>query len=117
MPLLKGRTSSMTEVNAIAVEVACATPEQQKIVALNVPAGSSARLAVERSGIQQLFQDVDVASCALGIFGKAIQDDHVLAPGDRVEVYRPLLNEPRTARRQRAADGKTMGLANDIARD
>ena len=59
------------------------------------------------------FPAIDMASAPLGIFGTEVSDERVLQAGDRVEVYRPLLSDPREERRQRAAAGKTMGRLND----
>lgn len=91
------------------VEVAYARPERQRIVELHVPAGSTVREAAVRSGLQQQFPELDLQSCPVGVFGVSVADAHRVQDGDRVEIYRPLINEPREARRQRAADGKTMG--------
>ena len=90
----------------IHVEVACALPERQAVKALAVPVGCTAREAVERSGIAAEFPALDIASLALGIYSQLVSDDYVLAEGDRVELYRPLLLDPKEARRQRAAKAK-----------
>ncbi len=90
----------------IAIEVACALPDQQVVKALVVPVGCTAREAVERSEIAAAFPALDMASLALGIYSQLVSDDYVLAEGDRVELYRPLLLDPKEARRQRAAKAK-----------
>ncbi len=87
----------------LSVEVACALPEQQRVAALTVPVGCTAREAVRLAGLVQAFPSLDLDSLVLGLFGQRIEDDHVLADGDRVELYRPLLLDPKEARRQRAA--------------
>ncbi len=91
------------------VEVACALPDRQKIVSLVVPEGTSARQAVEQSNIAAEFLEVDVDSAPLGIFGQALgskglpsPEDYLLQEGDRVEIYRPLLVDPKEVRKQRA---------------
>ena len=88
--------------NTINIEVACALPEHQAVKALAVPVGCTAREAVALSGIAVEFPALDLAGLRLGIFSKAVEDDHCLAEGDRVELYRPLLLDPKEARRQRA---------------
>jgi len=93
----------MTEQTVIRVEVAYATPERQRIVELTMPPGTGAREAALRSGLDAEFPGLDLHSCALGIFSRRVADDAVLRAGDRVELYRPLPNEPREARRRRAA--------------
>ena len=107
------RIISMTEAAGIKVEVACALPEHQKILRIDVPEGTTARGAIELSGLQAEFPEVDMASSALGVFGSAVADTHVLKAGDRVEVYRPLLNNPRDERRKLAARGEVMGKRSD----
>ncbi len=88
----------------ISVEVAYALAHKQKIVLLQVEEGTSARAAALRSGLDKEFADVDLATSPLGIFGKTLArpEEHVLAAGERVEIYRPLLADPKEVRRQRA---------------
>ncbi len=94
----------MAEPGEIAVEVAYALPERQRILALKVPAGTTMLDAAERSGIARVFEGLDLATAKMGIFGKAVADPrrHVLADGDRVEIYRPLTVDPKEARKARA---------------
>ena len=94
----------------ITVEVAYALAERQRIIALQVPRGCSAREAARLSGITREFPDIDLDSADMGIFGKALDgkllplpDAYVLNPRDRVEIYRPLLIDPKAARQARAA--------------
>ncbi|WGI25748.1 RnfH family protein [Halomonas alkaliantarctica] len=92
---------------ALTVEVAFALPSKQRIVALRVPDGTTARQAVALADLPTLFPNVpgDTFSQApLGIFGKAIRnpDTQLLRDGDRVEVYRPLAIDPKAARLERA---------------
>jgi putative ubiquitin-RnfH superfamily antitoxin RatB of RatAB toxin-antitoxin module len=97
----------------IAVEVAYALPERQRILALKVPAGTTMLEAAERSGIAGLFEGLDLASAKMGIFGKAVADPraHVLVNGDRVEIYRPLTADPKEARKARARKTAATGPA------
>lgn len=83
----------------IAIEVSYALPGAQRVLSLRVPAGSKARRAVVLSCIDALFPEIDAASCPLGVFGTAVGDDCRLEDGDRLEVYRPLENDPMEARR------------------
>ncbi len=96
----------------MSVEVAYALPERQRIVSVQVAPGTTAREAVGLSGIAGEFAGLDSANCPLGIFGKQVDGGRILQPGDRVEIYRPLLNEPRATRRALAATGRTMGPAS-----
>ncbi|MCW4153565.1 RnfH family protein [Halomonas sp. 18H] len=91
----------------IQVEVAYALPSRQRIITLSVPAGTTAREAVQQADLPSHFPEVspsDFAQAPLGLFGKALNDPHqVLREGDRVEVYRPLKIDPKSARLARAA--------------
>lgn len=90
------------------VEVAYALPHEQKIIALQVEDDCTARQAVVRSGMVELFPEIDPESVPMGIFGKAIKDpaSTVLKEGDRVEIYRPLIADPKEVRARRAAKMK-----------
>lgn len=83
------------------VEVAYAKPEIQVIIPLEMTEGASAEAAIRASGLLQRFPEIDLADRRIGIFGKPCALGQVLRPGDRVEIYRPLLAEPREARRSR----------------
>ncbi|MGK9065601.1 RnfH family protein [Stutzerimonas chloritidismutans] len=89
----------------IAVEVVYALADRQKLLQLTVPAGTTARQAALQSGIDAYFPGLDVSSAPLGIFGKAVPkpDERVLEAGERVEIYRPLIADPKEVRKQRAA--------------
>jgi hypothetical protein len=63
-----------------------------------------------------LFPEGDLANCQAGIWGKPVGRDHRLKDGDRLELYRPLLMDPREARRKLAADGRSMGQPADNPR-
>lgn len=98
------------EPEHIEVEVACALPTRQRILALRVPRGTTALAAVALSGIAALFPEVTIDPARLGIFGQLLgtrglppADRYVLEPGDRVEIHRPLIADPKEARRRRAA--------------
>lgn len=92
----------------ITVEVAYALPHEQKIISMQVEEGCTAHEAVVRSGIVELFPEIDPAHAPMGIFGKAMRDprSQVLRDGDRVEIYRPLIADPKEARAKRAAKMK-----------
>jgi len=95
----------------IKVEVAYATPEKQKILPIMVAPGTTAEEAVAQSGVDQHFPGVDMASAPKGIFGNALgargmadARNYVMKEGDRVEIYRPLMADPKEVRKQRAAE-------------
>ena len=90
--------------NKIAVEVVYATKEQQYVVSLEVDAGTTALAAAQLSGLYAHFPHTQ--DYPMGIYGKAVAADTVLEAHDRVELYRPLLIDPKENRRRRAAKNK-----------
>lgn len=87
----------------ITVEVVYALPGNQMLVELSVVQGTTAREAIAQSGILKGFPQIDPDRQKIGIFGRAVKADVVLKAGDRVEIYRPLIADPKEARRRRAA--------------
>jgi putative ubiquitin-RnfH superfamily antitoxin RatB of RatAB toxin-antitoxin module len=86
------------------IEVAYATPEKQKILLILAPAGLTLSEAIERSGIREEFPDMVVDPERVGIFGRKAKMEQVLRDGDRVEIYRPLIADPKESRRRRAEE-------------
>ena len=92
---------------SISVEVAYALPEKQRIVKLDVPQGTTALEAVTLSKLDEVFDELVVGpDLKIGVWGKATTVDRVLAAGERVEIYRPLLVDPKEVRKARAAKAK-----------
>ncbi len=85
----------------ISVEVAYARLDQQVIVAVSVPAETSAEQAILASGILERFPEIDLSQQKVGIFSQICTLQKILNNGDRIEIYRPLLQDPMTARRNR----------------
>jgi len=98
----------MADPESIPVEVAYATPDEQVILALDVAPGTTLQQAIEQSGILERFPEIDMQKQKAGIFGKLKKADQVLQSGDRVEIYRPLIADPKKVRKERAAAGKRM---------
>ena len=99
----------MADFDLIPVEVAYALPHQQKIISLLVEPGCTALRAVQRSGIVTYFPDLDITTAKMGLFGHAFGtkgldpgETYQLHAGDRVEIYRPLISDPKETRRKRA---------------
>ena len=86
----------------ITVEVAYAKPSSQKIISINVLEETTIQEAILRSGILDEFPEIDLNENKVGIFSKAATLDSVLHDKDRIEIYRPLLADPKEARRKRA---------------
>jgi putative ubiquitin-RnfH superfamily antitoxin RatB of RatAB toxin-antitoxin module len=103
--LLK-RPTGETMPEEIMVEVAYALPEEQVIISIKVPIIFNVQQAIEKSGIQKQFSDIDLTNNKVGIFGKQTSLDHPLKDRDRIEIYRPLILDPKEMRRKRAAKKK-----------
>lgn len=92
----------------ILVEVAYALPTEQIILPIKASADTTAENAIKQSGILTKFPEINLAENKIGIFGKLTQLDTVLRDKDRIEIYRPLIADPKEVRRQRAEAGKVM---------
>jgi putative ubiquitin-RnfH superfamily antitoxin RatB of RatAB toxin-antitoxin module len=90
------------------VEVAYALPKKQVIIPVKMHDGMTAEQAIRQSGVIEQFPEIDLNSNKIGLFGKLTALDTVLRHMDRVEIYRPLIADPKEVRRQRAAEGKVM---------
>ena len=90
----------------ILVEVAYALPEEQVIISIKVPTKFNVKQAIEKSDIQKKFPYIDLSKNKVGIFGKKTTLDHLLKDRDRIEIYRPLILDPKEMRRKRAAKKK-----------
>jgi uncharacterized protein len=86
----------------LTVEVVYGTRDRQDLIKLTVLAGTSVIEAVQRSGMLDRFPELDIRELAMGIFGEPASADAVLREGDRVEIYRPLIKDPKDKRRERA---------------
>ena len=86
------------------IEIVYGLPDRQYLRAMQVQEGTTARQAVLQSGLAQELPNLDLAAAPLGIFGKRVNDDTPLRTRDRIEIYRPLLIDPKEARRRRVQD-------------
>jgi putative ubiquitin-RnfH superfamily antitoxin RatB of RatAB toxin-antitoxin module len=94
--------------DSINVEVVYALPQRQEIISLKLPEGSTLQQAIIASGLLQRYCEIDLEKSKIGIFGKLSKPDAALRDRDRVEIYRPLIADPKEVRKQRAAEGKVM---------
>lgn len=91
------------------IEVCYALADRQELVTLDLPEGSTALQAVDASGLLQKYPEIEPGGLnKLGVFAKLVKADAVLRDRDRVEIYRPLIADPKEVRRQKAAEGKVM---------
>jgi len=98
----------MASAETIRVAVACALPEKQVLRELTVAADATIETVIRSSGILEQFPGIDLGTNKVGVFGKLGKLTDTLHDGDRVEIYRPLIADPKEVRRQRAAQGKVM---------
>ena len=83
------------------IEVVYGLPDKQVLKKPNVQNGCTAREAVCQSGLDEIFSELDLQTAPLGIFGKSVKSETLLRNKDRIEIYRPLLIDPKEARRKR----------------
>ena len=105
---MSNATNSSNASESIKVEVIYALPHRQELVHLKLAVGSTLQQAIEQSGLLEKYPEIDLAKCKTGIFGKLSKADTQLKDRDRVEIYRPLIADPKEVRKQRAAEGKVM---------
>ena len=86
----------------IAIEVAYAKPDHQVIIPLEMTEDITVEQAIEASGLLERFPEIDANNLIVGIFGCVCKLEQLIREGDRIEVYRPLIHDPKDARRQRA---------------
>ena len=90
------------------VEVCYALPDKQELIPLRLPSGATLKQAIEASGLLEKHPEIDIGKNKFGIYAKLSKLDTVLRDRDRVEIYRPLIADPKEVRKQRAAEGKVM---------
>ena len=96
----------------IMIEVSYALPKKQVIIPVLVPKDISVKEGIKLSGILKKFEEIDLTFNQVGIFGKVTTLDKTLRDRDRIEIYRPLIADPKEIRRKRAAEGKGMKKGN-----
>ncbi|MBI5900284.1 MAG: RnfH family protein [Rhodocyclales bacterium] len=101
----------------IQVEVVYALAGTQELARLSLPQGSTALQAVEASGLLAKYPEIDLKRNKIGVYAKLAKADTVLRDRDRVEIYRPLIADPKEVRKQRAAEGKAMKKGGGEAED
>lgn len=92
----------MASAPEIHVDVVYATPARQVVKTLVLPAGSNVEAAIRASGLLEEFPEIDLGVNRAGVFGEMVGLNESLEGGERVEIYRPLIVDPKEARRQRA---------------
>ncbi|WP_176061435.1 RnfH family protein [Paraburkholderia sp. BCC1876] len=93
----------------LSIEVCYALPDEQALIAVDLPEGATLQQALDASGILQRFPRIDLTTQKVGVFGKVKALDAVLADHDRVEIYRPLLVDPKLSRQRRVEKTRKAG--------
>ena len=97
----------MATVRKINVEIAYANPTSQSIIQVEIEEGRTIEQAIDRSGILLLFPEIDLMQQKVGIFSKQMKLSDIIKEGDRIEIYRPLIVDPKEARRRRVKKHRT----------
>jgi len=92
----------------INIEVAYALPEEQDLLTIGVSEGASVKDVILQSEILTLHPELDIDVMKVGIFGKMAKMDQIVRDRDRIEIYRPLIADPKEVRRRKAAEGKQL---------
>lgn len=92
-----------SQIGLIEIEIVYAKPNEQVLIGMKLPEGSTIEEAIEASGLLDRFPEVDLSVNKVGIFGRVCTLEQHLKQKDRVEIYRPLHQDPKDSRRQRAA--------------
>ena len=91
------------------IEVCYALANEQALIAVDLPEGATLQQAIDASGILQRYPQIDLGTQKVGVFGKLKPLDTVLADHDRVEIYRPLLVDPKLSRQRRVEKTRKAG--------
>ena len=102
------------DAETFAVDVIYALPTQQKIITINVAPGTTFIEAVKQSNMVSFFPEIDIEKVKLGVFSRQAKHDEELQQGHRIEIYRPLIADPKDVRRKRAEKAKEEGRSNKI---
>lgn len=104
----------MASDSQISIEVVYALPEKQTILSLQVDEGTNVERAILSSGIQQHYPEIDLSQNKVGIWNKVSKLSDLLREGDRVEIYRPLIADPKEVRKRRAEKARQEGRADRV---
>ena len=104
--------ATQTQTQTIQIEVVYGLAHKQKLLSLPVVQGTTVEQAIIESGIINLFPEIDLTENKVGIWNKAVKLSTVLEDLDRVEIYRPLIADPKEVRKRRAEKAKLEGRAD-----
>ena len=96
------------------IEVCYALPEKQSLMCITVESNTSVEQAIVQSGILNTYPDIDLSVNKVGVWNRTCKIDTILKEGDRIEIYRPLIADPKEVRKLRAQKAKEEGRANKV---
>lgn len=100
--------------DVILIEVAFALPQRQALLSVSVPVDATVQQAIEQSGILRMFPEIDLTQNKVGVWSRTVKLHDSLAEGDRIEIYRPLIADPKDMRKRRADKAKEEGRADKV---
>ena len=104
----------MSDNGSINIEVVYGTPEKQLILEVLVDSNATVEQTIEISGMSQHFPEIDLSENKVGIWNRTCKLTDTLKDGDRIEIYRPLIADPKEVRRMRAEKAKEEGRADKV---
>ncbi|WP_448566270.1 RnfH family protein [Thalassotalea ganghwensis] len=110
----KQQVTQDQEVEHLKIEVVYGTPQRQELLTIMVEQGTSVEKAIELSGICEVFPEIDLSENKVGIWNRSAKLTDILADHDRVEIYRPLIADPKEVRKRRAEKAKLEGRADKV---
>ena len=99
-------------VEQIAIELVYGLPNEQTLLSLQIDAQSTVEQAIVESGICQQYKEIDLAVNKVGVWNRAVKLGQIVEDGDRIEIYRPLIADPKEVRKRRAEKAKEEGRAD-----
>ena len=107
-------TEQETVQSKIQIEVVYGQPNRQELITLLVDDGATAEHGIRESGILSVFEDIDLKVNKVGIWNRAAKLTDQLRNLDRIEIYRPLIADPKEVRKRRAEKAKEEGRADKV---
>lgn len=101
-------------VEQLLIEVVYALPDKQTLLSLHVDENSTIEQAIQSSGILEQYPQIDLKKNKVGVWNKAAKLTDILEDGDRIEIYRPLIADPKEVRKRRAEKAKEEGRADKV---
>jgi putative ubiquitin-RnfH superfamily antitoxin RatB of RatAB toxin-antitoxin module len=101
----------------IQVELIYALPDKQRLLSFSVEEGVTVKGAVEQSGVLEQYPELDIETMKVGLFGKLTKMTQIMRERDRVEIYRPLIADPKEVRKRKAAEGKKFKKGGESNKD